>query len=392
MLARKMSGAHREAARLKLALDKAVAQSLWSTASDLLDVIAALSVNRELLRQTEIGLSVGRARKLKSQECHAVAAKAKALIKRWKSVISPEPSSSSSSSSSSSASCPRNNRETIKIRLRLPPQPEPEPEPEPQHRPTARPFPAPAAAPPPAARGHNIAVSGARASSSSGTSNGLRNTVRLKLSKVLAVHAAEYFNGDDAGNGSGGGAPDADAGARAEQVAAAIETAACQKYDPLGAPAATYRAQEGLGQGAAARATAVASQSGGKQQYQDKVRQLLANLRRNRELACALLGGYLAPEALLELSVHELANAEQRAVKEARKQKVKDMARTGDDWTEEHRKEILAACNMKSDVGLFMCFKCKSTRTENYQKQTRCADEPMTVFVRCLKCGNRWRC
>ena len=128
MLARKMSGAHREAARLKLALDKAVAQSLWSTASDLLDVIAALSVNRELLRQTEIGLSVGRARKLKSQECHAVAAKAKALIKRWKSVISPEPSSSSSSSSS--ASCPRNNGETIKIRLRLPPQPEPESQPE----------------------------------------------------------------------------------------------------------------------------------------------------------------------------------------------------------------------------------------------------------------------
>ena len=60
MLARKMSGAHREAARLKLALDKAVAQSLWSTASDLLDVIAALSVNRELLGQTEIGLSYRR--------------------------------------------------------------------------------------------------------------------------------------------------------------------------------------------------------------------------------------------------------------------------------------------------------------------------------------------
>lgn len=27
-----------------------------------------------------------------------------------------------------------------------------------------------------------------------------------------------------------------------------------------------------------------------------------------------------------------------------------------------------------------------------YQMQTRSADEPMTTFVRCVACGNRWRC
>jgi DNA-directed RNA polymerase subunit M/transcription elongation factor TFIIS len=42
--------------------------------------------------------------------------------------------------------------------------------------------------------------------------------------------------------------------------------------------------------------------------------------------------------------------------------------------------------------GLFMCGKCKSTKTTYYQMQTRSADEPMTTFVTCTKCGNRWKC
>lgn len=40
----------------------------------------------------------------------------------------------------------------------------------------------------------------------------------------------------------------------------------------------------------------------------------------------------------------------------------------------------------------FTCFKCKSKKCTFYQLQTRSADEPMTTFVTCLNCGNRWRC
>tara|TARA_B100000674_G_C37769156_1_gene881663 strand:+ start:224 stop:748 length:525 start_codon:yes stop_codon:yes gene_type:complete len=40
----------------------------------------------------------------------------------------------------------------------------------------------------------------------------------------------------------------------------------------------------------------------------------------------------------------------------------------------------------------FKCFKCFKRQCTYYQLQTRSADEPMTTFVTCLACGNRWRC
>jgi DNA-directed RNA polymerase subunit M/transcription elongation factor TFIIS len=42
--------------------------------------------------------------------------------------------------------------------------------------------------------------------------------------------------------------------------------------------------------------------------------------------------------------------------------------------------------------GLFKCGKCKSIKTTYYQMQTRSADEPMTTYVTCKGCGNRWKC
>ena len=42
--------------------------------------------------------------------------------------------------------------------------------------------------------------------------------------------------------------------------------------------------------------------------------------------------------------------------------------------------------------GFFKCHKCKSMKTTYTQAQTRSADEPMTTFVVCLTCENRWKC
>jgi len=39
----------------------------------------------------------------------------------------------------------------------------------------------------------------------------------------------------------------------------------------------------------------------------------------------------------------------------------------------------------------FKCRKCNGRSCAYYEVQTRSADEPMTQFVNCLDCGNRWR-
>ena len=41
--------------------------------------------------------------------------------------------------------------------------------------------------------------------------------------------------------------------------------------------------------------------------------------------------------------------------------------------------------------GIFKCRKCSSRKTTYYSLQTRSADEPMTNFITCIDCGNRWK-
>ncbi|MAO82830.1 MAG: hypothetical protein CMH50_02965 [Myxococcales bacterium] len=53
--------------------------------------------------------------------------------------------------------------------------------------------------------------------------------------------------------------------------------------------------------------------------------------------------------------------------------------------------------NIEAATDNFTCYKCLSNKKEAtkctyYQLQTRSADEPMTTFVTCLNCGNRWKC
>lgn len=41
--------------------------------------------------------------------------------------------------------------------------------------------------------------------------------------------------------------------------------------------------------------------------------------------------------------------------------------------------------------GIFKCAKCNKRKTTYYSRQLRSADEPMTNFITCLNCGNRWK-
>lgn len=55
---------------------------------------------------------------------------------------------------------------------------------------------------------------------------------------------------------------------------------------------------------------------------------------------------------------------------------------------QEMAKNVLA--NKEMVKGLFSCPKCKSFDVDTDQKQTRSADEPMTIFCSCNACGKRF--
>lgn len=53
--------------------------------------------------------------------------------------------------------------------------------------------------------------------------------------------------------------------------------------------------------------------------------------------------------------------------------------------------ETQKAKNDEEYEGIFKCRKCGSKKTTYYQLQTRSADEPMTTYVTCTSCDNRWK-
>ena len=67
----------------------------------------------------------------------------------------------------------------------------------------------------------------------------------------------------------------------------------------------------------------------------------------------------------------------------------------------EHWKELLDEQNKilkfkyevreGGETDIFTCGKCKEKKCTYYEMQTRSADEPMTQFITCMHCGNRWK-
>jgi transcription elongation factor S-II len=65
-------------------------------------------------------------------------------------------------------------------------------------------------------------------------------------------------------------------------------------------------------------------------------------------------------------------------------------------WTElvknkTKRDTNLFETNLEAATDTFTCRKCKSKKCTYMAMQTRSADEPMTIFVTCLDCGQRWK-
>lgn len=127
--------------------------------------------------------------------------------------------------------------------------------------------------------------------------------------------------------------------------------------------------------------------------YTDKARSLCFNIKKNSMLRHNIIMGSITAEELVNMSTEQLSTAEKTEERNAEINRLQESRRL--DWETANEGKINEMCGIKGDLlraSLFTCGRCKSIKTTSTQKQTRSADEPMTVFVLCLNCGKRWKC
>jgi len=114
--------------------------------------------------------------------------------------------------------------------------------------------------------------------------------------------------------------------------------------------------------------------------YKQKFRSLCFNLKdeKNPDLRQDVLYGNITPKQLLQMSPEDMAS--------------KEMAKQRQEIARKKMEEIKPDRDSKAaSTDQFRCGKCHKRETTYYQMQTRSADEPMTTFVTCTNCGNRWK-
>ncbi|KAI5405293.1 transcription elongation factor TFIIS [Lathyrus oleraceus] len=110
-----------------------------------------------------------------------------------------------------------------------------------------------------------------------------------------------------------------------------------------------------------------------------KYRSLMFNLKdqNNPDFRRKVLLGVVEPHRLIEMTSAEMAS-------EQRKQQIEKL-----------EKKALFECERggqpKATTDQFKCGRCGQRKTTYYQMQTRSADEPMTTYVTCVNCNNRWK-
>ncbi|EDQ86021.1 uncharacterized protein MONBRDRAFT_38572 [Monosiga brevicollis MX1] len=91
----------------------------------------------------------------------------------------------------------------------------------------------------------------------------------------------------------------------------------------------------------------------------------------------ALMQEVMAPEEFVKLSGSALLSKEQQDVLQ------KDLEKAS------HDRALAVAEGASTDQ--LVCPRCKARDASYTEVQTRSADEPMTIFASCKKCGKRWR-
>ena len=110
------------------------------------------------------------------------------------------------------------------------------------------------------------------------------------------------------------------------------------------------------------------------QVYTDRFRSVYFNL--NEDIVKQIQDNTIKSHTVAFMTHHELAPSKWNQLIQEKIQRDK------------HKYET----TMEAATDTFTCRKCKSKKCTYYQMQTRSADEPMTTFVTCIDCGNRWKC
>ncbi|KAF8515182.1 transcription elongation factor [Gautieria morchelliformis] len=115
------------------------------------------------------------------------------------------------------------------------------------------------------------------------------------------------------------------------------------------------------------------------QPYRTKIRSLYLNLKdkSNPGLRESVVSGDLPASRLCTMTSQDMAS-------EDRKQADKKIS-------EANFYNSLGSEEMAAETDAFQCGRCKQRKTRYRQQQTRSADEPMTTFVTCTNCGNKWK-
>ena len=115
--------------------------------------------------------------------------------------------------------------------------------------------------------------------------------------------------------------------------------------------------------------------------YTNRVLEILHNIKDkdNIEFREGIVNGEIKPEELATMDEVKMLNKAKR--KELDKTIEDKVNEARSDWDKKHSKVL---------SGVYKC-KCGSDKTTQFEMQTRSADEPMTIFITCVECGNRWR-
>ena len=118
-------------------------------------------------------------------------------------------------------------------------------------------------------------------------------------------------------------------------------------------------------------------------EYFAQIRSIKFNLSdsKNADFRRKVLTGFFAPELFPSLKAEDMASSQWNEKREQLRKNALEECQS--DWALRHG-AIQAS-------GMFQCGKCKGSKTTYFQMQTRSADEPMTTFVTCLTCKNKWK-